>query len=230
MRIEFLNVWSGKTGPAIESHITKRAKYTDVFCFQEADGNFPTIVQPILFRDFNLFTAYKRVDDNDIFPQATYVRRSLTVKEVGVIMQDTPNTGLGLSCEIVGKKSPVYIANIHGISRPGDKLDTPARLIQSQNIINYFIPEDGQVIIGGDFNLGNRTRSQQLFSEMGYTDLINIFQIPTTRNRYIWDKYPDSKQYYSDYVFIRQCEKLQQFKVNQILVSDHNPMVIVTKD
>jgi endonuclease/exonuclease/phosphatase family metal-dependent hydrolase len=84
----------------------------------------------------------------------------------------------------------------------------------------------GLKIIGGDLNLMPDTESVRMFAANGYRDLIAEFKIPTTRNRLVWDKFPDSKQYYSDYVFVSPEVKVREFSVPNNEISDHLPLIV----
>lgn len=226
MRIEFLNAWRGRTGNVIEEYLQQEAKNVDVFCFQEADGELAGICGRIFGGRFSLYTAYKWVDEKDIFSQAVYVKGGLTAVKTEEILKEIPNVGLGLSCQIENGNGRINLANIHGISRPGDKLDTEARLMQSGEIIQCLGEEEGLTIVGGDFNLEKGIKSVEMFKEAGYRNLIEEFKIRTTRNRLTWEKYPTSPQFYSDYVFVGPRVRVTDFKVIENEVSDHLPMVL----
>ena len=161
-------MWSGKTGAAIRAYLEQEALGVDVFCFQEADKLFPAMADEILGNRFNKLSAYKFVDDDDLFPQAIYVRNGIAIIESGTILNEVANVGLGLNCVLKKGDRRVTLGNIHGISKPGNKLDTEARLRQSSEIINYYGDKDGSVIIGGDFNLEKGTESVGKFCRSGY--------------------------------------------------------------
>jgi endonuclease/exonuclease/phosphatase family metal-dependent hydrolase len=169
---------------------------------------------------------YKYVTDNDDFPQATYLKRTIPLLASGAIMENEEGVGLGLYVQIrVGDKN-LYICNFHGMSRPVDKLDHPEKLRQSQRLIDFFGDREGLKIIGGDFNLLPETKSIQMFRENGYKDLIKEYKIATTRNRLAWEMYPNHKLYYSDYVFVSPDVKVKSFSVPNIEISDHLPLIL----
>ena len=71
------------------------------------------------------------------------------------------------------------------------------------------------------------TKSVSLFKDNGcYIDLIKRYKILTTRNRLIWDEYPDNKQYFSDYVFVGPTVQVTEFLVPDIEISDHLPIIL----
>ncbi len=126
MIIESLNVWSGKTGPIIRQYLEGRASLVDVFCFQEAAGDFNGMSRSILGGEFSRFFSQKWVSDKDIFDQEIWVRNSFRVHDVRTVIMEEKDVGLGLAVNL--KDSGLTVVNIHGVSRPGDKKDTPKRL------------------------------------------------------------------------------------------------------
>lgn len=125
---------------------------------------------------------------------------------------------LGISAE--GKR--LNIINTHGISRPGGKLDTPERILQSQRI-GEILPElNGEVVLCGDFNLMPNTESVRIL-EKELKNLITEYKIENTRNEITWAKYPD-KQHFADFTFVSGGIRVKNFEVPYNLASDHLPM------
>ncbi len=122
------------------------------------------------------------------------------------------------------KNNQKYILiNFHGITFPGNKLDTKARLEQSNKIMKVLTQYSGKRILIGDFNLMRSTKSIKIFEENGFINLINKYKIPKTRsslNIY-------GKQKFADYTIVSKDVKVHNFNVPQnILVSDHLPMIL----
>lgn len=116
---------------------------------------------------------------------------------------------------------------MHGVPRPGHKLDTDGRLRQTEQIITWLKSYEGLLtVVCGDFNLLPRAESIKRFAAAGYRNLIVDYAIPTTRNRLIWEQYPDNKQLFADYTFTSSDVKVTGFTVPSIEVSDHLPMII----
>ena len=226
MKIEFLNVWSGKRGEVLKEFLKGESEKIDVFCFQEADKYFPRIAADVFGQGFSFQTAYKYNDKNDIFPLAVYTRNDLKICGARAFLENTLGVGLGQDIQTQG----ISIANIHGISRPGNKLDYEKRIEQSSLIIENFCGRKEPIIIGGDFNVEKETQSIRMFAEAGYRDLIRDFGIRTTRNRLVWEKFPEAPQYYSDYVFVGPGVRVKSFEVIENEVSDHLPMVLEIED
>lgn len=235
MKTVFLNAWDAKV-PEIGEYISEQAQTTDVFCFQEAYDNMQALGARLL-PDYTVYQDRKIIAQGDRFAQATYVHKRHTVVSSGSILQDEPGIGLGLYVEIEGNNKEegddrnIVIGNVHGISRPGNKLDTPNRIIQSQRLITFFrtfFESESEVVIGGDLNLFPETESLGMFEQAGYTDLIKKLGITSTRNEHAWKRHPDNKQYYSDYTFTSPLVELISFEVPDNLISDHLPLELVT--
>jgi len=142
------------------------------------------------------------------------------------VFPDNPDVGLGITTQIDYHGTPLAICNFHGRSRPGDKLDTPERLSQSQGLIDCFRSLPLPLILGGDFNLDIHSTSISLLEKAGYKNLITEYAIRTTRNRIIWDKYPATPQLYSDYVFVSPDISVTDFIVPENEISDHLPLIL----
>ncbi|MDO8566366.1 MAG: endonuclease/exonuclease/phosphatase family protein [Candidatus Moranbacteria bacterium] len=226
MKIVFLNVWEGKLQSAIAKFIKEQSVDTDIFCFQEFTHGMDGIAKDVL-SGYEKVSAYKSIGEEDYFPQAIFVRKNLRVLSFGVLLEKQMECGLAIYVQVPFGKSGLYVCNLHGTSEPGEKLDTPGRLRQSQTLIDYFKEKEVPIIIGGDFNLLPQTKSIRIFEENGYKDLIKDFGIKTTRNHYAWDKYPNSPHYYSDYVFVSPATlTVKEFSVPNNEVSDHLPLIL----
>lgn len=267
MKLVFLNVWDGEIREGIETFVKEHSVDTDIFCFQEAYDKMKHLCEQLL-PSYTVISEYKYVSKQDDFAQATYIRESLEIERIELLLKDTPNTGLGIYTQVGAPRvhtleshpAPrrsenlaeakerlsihpalpggvsrrrikdedytLCVCNFHGISKPGKKLDTSERLLQSAEILNFFKDIEGPKIIGGDFNLELDSNSVKMFEENGYKNLIRDRGILTTRNRLTWEKYPEGKQYFSDYVFVSSDVKVKDFLVENIEISDHLPMIL----
>ena len=225
MRIVFLNVWEGKLCDAVVEFIKEQSVNTDIFCFQELSDDIREITKDIL-SDYEMIFFRKIIDENEHFSQATFVRKNIQIQSSGILLGEKAVCGAAIYVEIKYHNQPLYICNLHGTSNPGKKIDTPERLKQSRVPIDFFKEKEASVIIGGDFNLFSDTKSVQMFEKNGYKNLINDFNIQTTRNHYAWDLYPEP-YYHSDYVFVRSDSlNIMGFSVPQNEVSDHLPLIL----
>ena len=229
MEIVFLNTFNGKIRQPIEEFIASRAGKTDIFCLQEAysgNGGMGQLAVALL-PGYQPICVYKALDDKDDFPQATFVHRRLQEINHEVLFPNNPNVGLGIATVVEYGGNQIAVCNFHGRSKPGHKLDTPDRLAQSRDIIEYFatlaIP---LTIIGGDFNTDLDTEAIRMFNQAGYRNLITEYGIRTTRNRLAWEKYPNTPQLHSDYVFVRPSVQVISFEVIDNEISDHLPLIL----
>lgn len=221
MKIIFLNTLGGKVRDPLAEYIKSASLTTDIFCFQEAYESVRNLCRDIL-HNWQEVTAHKDIRDDD-FCLATYLK-DLKLVSSQVLGQDSQDIGLGLYTKVALGDDVIHIGNFHGIAEPGDKLDNPERIKQSRTLIEFFKAPEGPKIVGGDFNLLPETESIGIFARNGYRDLIREFKVPTTRNRLIWDLFPQNRQYYSDYVFINSGIEIKKFSVPSIEISDHLPL------
>ena len=225
MKVVFLNTCNGNIREGIAAFIKQQAPDTDVFCFQEVYNEMRTLSGELL-PNYRMIGGYKKVAEDDDFPQATYVRNDLELLSSELVLENQPGAGLAIYTRINTQNTTIHLCNLHGTARPGSKLDTPQRINQSQVLLEFFEEKKGMKIIGGDFNLLPETKSAQMFEENGYRSLIRDFRIPTTRNRLIWELYPESQQYFSDYVFVSPEVNVREFSVLTNEISDHLPLVL----
>ncbi len=202
-----------------------QTKDADIFCLQEMTDEVKNNTKDI-FSNYTGISDYKYISDHDNFPQTFYIKNDIEIISSGTLLFDAPDSGLAIYVEIKVDGNRLYICNVHGTARPSNKLDSPGRLKQSNDILEFLIDKDTQVIIGGDFNLEPATESVKMFEQYGYRDLIKEFNIGTTRNHFAWDRYPDNKMYYSDYVFINKKVELKSFSVIENEISDHLPLLL----
>lgn len=225
MKIVFLNIWNCTVHDAILDFFHEHVLDTDVFCLQEAYDTSREMYQDI-FADYQSVTDYKYVNENDDFALATYVRNDIEMQVATPLLKEIPLIGMVLYTRLSYQDRILNICNVHGISKPGDKMDNEYRIRQSSEILKHNRSLIGTQIIGGDMNLELNTSAVRLFEEEGYLNLIREYEIATTRNRLIWERYPENKQYYSDYVFTTPDITVKRFVVPDLEVSDHQPMIL----
>jgi len=225
MKLIFLNTCNGKIREGLAAFIRQQAPDTEVFCFQEVYEEMQTLCKELL-PNYRVIRGYKKVGEENDFLQATYLLKDLQFLSFQLLLEKHPGTGLAIYTQINTRNTMIHLCNLHGTARPGNKLDTPERINQSQGLIDFFKEKTGMKIIGGDFNLLPETKSAHMFEENGYRSLIKDFRIRTTRNRLAWELYPENEQYYSDYVFVSPEVNVKEFSVPADEISDHLALVL----
>jgi endonuclease/exonuclease/phosphatase (EEP) superfamily protein YafD len=227
----FLNVWRGTRQNELDVYLGNQRGSVDAFCFQESVSVRGPVGVDALSGYALISLPEKRVTVHDHFDQLSFISPDYNVLAKLELPGLEGACGQGLYTKIQTPAGGIlHLVNYHGMSRPVDKLDDPDRLRVSRAIIDYCRDLDGPVAIGGDFNLFPETESIRMFAAAGYRDLIADYGVECTRNRFAWERYPDSKQYFSDFVFINDKVKLIDFVVpdkypdNQ--VSDHLPLLL----
>ncbi len=227
MRIIFLNTWHSTLRDELSAYVQNNLSSTDVFCFQESREEDRAAYAKLLANDFTLVSIERRNElTGSNYGNAFYVRKTIPIRSTGTLFEDEPDAqdiGLAVYAALDVGGTEVTVCNVHGVPRPGDKLDTPVRVRQTQTILDTFAGQKA-VIIGGDFNLLPDTKSVQLFAEHDYKNLISDFAIKTTRNHITFEKYPNNIQLYADYVFASPSVKVKNFVVPAVVVSDHQPL------
>ena len=228
MRIISLNIWHGKRKQALRDFLLQEADRTDIFCFQEAGGdNADEVIDELLATGlFQSITAEKQVDADIYYQIYTLVKRHFQVERTYQLLNDSDaSTGQALAVEVKAGDERVTIVNVHGVPYPGHKLDTEGRLRQTEEIIAA-LDVSMSVVVTGDFNLLPEARSTARFHEAGYRNLIVDWAIPTTRNRHVWERYPNNKQLFADYMFTSPSVTVRDFCVPTCEVSDHLPLLL----
>ena len=236
MKVLFLNLWHGKLREPLRQFLGEQES-VDVFCFQEASRTENAL--PKFLETYQKFTFDKTVDEAVHFSQAIYARRDWLVTESVEFFREDNEAGAALSLTVISPDGKTYtLLNLHGAARMykdnvwqthDDKKDFPARLRQSQVLLEFSERQNAPTIIGGDFNVSPDTESIELFRRAGYRDLIREYAIPTTRNHFSWDRFPESPKehyLYSDYALTSPTIVVKSFSVPDVEVSDHLPMIL----
>ncbi len=254
MKLISLNIWGGKIYEPLLDFIKNYSKEVDVFCFQEvlssekseiSRGARLNIFEEFeeIFFDYRSFFDFVQegVDIEGVIKiptrrgQAIFVKNGFEFEKNGFEFThqgfntfkngDFMTLGTGFQyLQLKNKEKPLMIINVHGISLPGDKLDTPERLIQSEKIKDFIKDFKGQKIICGDFNLMPETESIKIL-EQGMRNLIKDFKITDTRGEIHAQKY-EVQQKFADYTFVSADIQVKDFQVLRVGVSDHLPMIL----
>ena len=234
MKIVFLNTWSGRIGQPFFDFIKKESKDADVFCLQEVSVSLNLKLDKLL-KDFKGFFEIggSLPDVGESCGQVTFLRKSIeNIKSKKILLHEIEAVDIGflLLTQFKINDTLINLGNVHGKSKPGNKLDSDIRLNQSRIILDTFKDLEGIKIIGGDFNLLPNTKSIEMFEKDGFVNLIKKYKIKTTRNSYAWERFKNRKDYvkqnFADYVFVSRDIKIKSFEVPQVMISDHNPMIL----
>lgn len=257
MKIIFLNIWGGKLYKPLAAFVHDEAPATDFFCLQEifdAPRMMPTAYdyRTTILRDLTetlpdfvpYYAPAVRGFDGDA-PRdpdlslgiAIFAKREREILGEGSVLiagedwrQDAPQDPFPHNLQYIRflhDGVPYMLAHMHGVPRPGSKLDTPERIAQSQRIIDFLADEKGEKILGGDFNLMPDTESIRMIERAGMCNLVKEHGIRSTRNRLSYGQYPEGeRQYFADYAFVSYGVRVRRFSVPDIEVSDHLPLVL----
>ncbi len=160
--------------------------------------------------------------------QAIFLAKGIKGGKTGKVLihrQSSRDVGFMQFAELAMGKKKIWLGSVHGKTLPGNKLDTPVRLKQSETIINFFADKSSPKMVGGDFNLMPDTKSVAMFEEAGYKNLIKDFGIKNTRNKLSWEQF-NNIQHFADYVFVSKDIKVSKFEVPYTEISDHLPQIL----
>lgn len=256
MKLISLNIWGGQVFEPFLEFIKEHAADTDIFCLQEvfqsssgvetSHGARMNIIEDIkrLLPDFDVFFGWAQdnfdnkgsVDFEVTTGLATFVRRPMKVlssenifiygEKNGMNLKDPTTMPANMLCTKIQTGEKVYmVCNIHAYAYPGDKLDTPERIEQSQKIMNFLGKHEKGKILCGDFNLMPGTESMKML-EKNMENLITTFNIPRTRSELSMYFGTPDEQKYADYIFVSPDIKVPDFKVPNVPISDHLPMIL----
>ena len=254
MKLISLNIWRGHEHENLLSFIESN-KDADIFCFQEVMSSSDDVYtgdsklnildkigeklpeHHFFFSPIQTgWTNVGRIKISAIFGQAVFIKKNIRIIEKGFVFthgsrdsmvgSDDSTIGCGFQYVLLDLNGGlVMIINVHGIPEPGNKLDTPERLLQSHKVLD-FLKTIGveKAIICGDFNLLPETESIYMF-EGDMENLIKKFNIADTRGKFHNSKYGDYQRF-ADYTFTSKNIKVSSFSVPELSISDHLPMIM----
>lgn len=155
--------------------------------------------------------------------RAYFIYRDKVVNSIKKDYSDIPVNIQFLS--FLNKDKTYTLANFHGASYPGSKLDTLKRIRQSEKIMEIFKKTKGAKILTGDFNLLPETQSIKIF-EGKFRNLIKEFNIKKTRSNLSPFFGTSDFQKFADYTFVSDDVNVTDFKVPNVSISDHLPMIL----
>jgi endonuclease/exonuclease/phosphatase family metal-dependent hydrolase len=176
--------------------------------------------------------AYFRPSFGDNYGLLTLVRKSLVVSLEGdhYVHKDksfVPVDDIGeyarniqyVTLRIAGE--PVTVCNFHGLWNGRGKTDSPDRILQSKNIVQFLSQFSGAHIVCGDFNLLPDTTSVQILEDAGLVNLITAHGVTSTRTHFY-----TKPEKFADYIFVSPDVEVKNFRVLPDAVSDHAPLFL----
>ena len=230
---------------------------TDFFCFQEVFNgdnelgldlgrnllDFKLDILSKLMRalqNFDLFyapTSTVKMGDGEVtVGLAIFSKKGIKIDSKGdvtICRCDKSDDLFGSSrnmqyVRLINNGAKITLCNFHGTVFPGDKLDTGERLSQSRRIVEFLNKEDGERVLGGDFNLMPQTKSIEIIESSGMSNLIKDFNISSTRSDISYEMYKhmNNQQHFADYVFVSSDVNAKSFEVPRLGISDHLPLIL----
>ncbi len=248
MKILTLNAWGGRVKEPLLDFIRKQNGNIDVFCFQEIfkqdditneEVEYLTNIDEV---HKNLFGDLEKILSNynsffcpvykNIYGVAIFIKKDFQIIDSGSISVYENNnfpdpkdpwadhTRKIQWVQFFDSNKKINILNIHGHWVTGNKSDNPARLKQSEIILDLINKLEGEKILCGDFNLKPDTKSIEMFDNI-LENLIKKYNIKSTRT----SLYKKNEQF-ADYIFISKDIKEKHFEVLSDEVSDHTPVLV----
>ena len=232
MKVISLNTCGGVLRAPLMDFILREAPSTDIFCFQEMYQNDAEITAAL--HNFSVeFTAAVEGQGLAIFTKKSHGAACGSVFVVGSYNTLIPEgshvnwpTVLQYA-EIADPSGTFVFAHIHGLPYPGNKLDSAARLAQSDAIVRWVRSQKNLTVLSGDFNLLPDTQSISKIEEIPMRNLIKEYEIKNTRPMNHLFKYPEqNRQFFADYAFVSPEVAVKKFSVPDIEISDHLPLIL----
>ncbi len=242
MKIVTLNIWGGRVGAPLLEFFRAHPE-VEVFLLQEAmlGATERTRWEPEVHADIfqeiaEVLPEYVGTFAPSVVGEwglAAFVKKSVTVDEMGVVFvhkhmdsmvgRDGKTIGRNLQfikLMVAGKR--VNVLNVHGIWTGDGKDDTAERLEQSRKIIEFAKTLEGEIVLGGDFNLNPETESLRMIErELGLRNLIKENGVTSTRTSYYTKPLK-----FADYILVSPRMTIKQFEVMKEEVSDHAAVMV----
>ncbi len=255
MKLLSLNIWGGTQGQPLFNYLMAEAKDTDIFCFQEvfsAKEPAPLVsseARMYMFEELEKmlpsfhgvfcqrssgYNYHSAVEFPVSHGLAIFVKESIKIigsraETIGAPTDPHASLADGDTkiqiLDLALANGSLSVFNYHGPALPGDKLDTPERILCSEALKALLEKSQSKAkILCGDFNLMPETQSIKIL-EAGMRNLIKEYAIKSTRNKISWNKYHNI-QHFADYTFVSPGVEVKSFEVPYNEVSDHLPMIL----
>jgi endonuclease/exonuclease/phosphatase family metal-dependent hydrolase len=126
--------------------------------------------------------------------------------------------------EVKVKGKILRLLNLHGIFT-GDRMGDKRTLQECRFIAKIAKEKKVPVIIAGDFNLQPQSPSMQILNRQ-FKNLILANNITATRPRHLISDGWDKTGKVVDYILVNNLVKVKKFKVDQVVISDHLPLIL----
>ena len=256
MRLLCLNTWGGRLRDPLIAFLGSQRESVDIFALQEVlDGSASPgeragvdlysdtdlSVSPDLYRlcakELANFQGFLSEPYSSLGERlATFVRDGLSVGDTDQVELHPPLRqvvghtsfrahSIAQHLRVSNGRRALQVVNTHGLWIAGGKEDAPERLRQSERLDALVGTFRDPTVLCGDFNLLPNTESIRIL-EKGLRNLVREYHIPSTRSRWA----PASKGKFADYVFVTPKLKVADFRVLDVLVSDHLPLMVDLTD
>lgn len=247
MKLITLNAWGGRVQEPFDAFLNANVDDVDVFCFQEVYKNsnmelveymehltvVPDLYEKLSIKLKNYVGVFCGVIGDD-YGIATFVKKDSQILSVDEVMlyesahfltkasEGDDHTRKMQWLKIKTKEKEYIVMHVHGHWTGKNKNDNPARLEQSQAIVDVIRKYRGMpIILCGDFNLRPDTESVKMLEREGMINLVSESGVTSTRT----SLYPKPERF-ADYIFISPRIKVKDFKVLPDVVSDHSPLYL----
>lgn len=240
MKLITCNIWCGIKYEQLQAFLKRQALDTDIFCFQEVRNgeyhNPNSVSEEIaeLFSQLQTILPEFKGYFTEMVPGvgiASFVRNNISVDRIestqilsaqdldGLKMPDGSSYYPRMLQSVYLKDKNLTIQNFHGV--PGNlKKDTPARNMQTDNLLKIINSNNDSQILVGDFNLDINTEAVARLGER-MNNLIKGSGFKATRNAN-YSKFETLP--FADYIFTTPEIEVQEFLVLPDEVSDHLPL------
>ncbi|MCA9318025.1 endonuclease/exonuclease/phosphatase family protein [Candidatus Saccharibacteria bacterium] len=239
MKLMTLNVWQGRLERVLLKHLEQQN--FDFACMQEAVdyggktggiiSSYSTIGKSLRLdhQFFSPLNATKFGKNEISFGNVIYSKLPFTLSENTFTRgsykadfdfdEDDYNIRAlqHVALGVEGKK--LHILNHHGHHIDAHKLGDDETLRQTSMIIDYIKKLDGAVILCGDFNLSPESESIKQFDSV-LKNLSVDYSLETTRSLLTY------KNEVCDYIFVNDEVDIQDFSMDQTIISDHNALIL----
>lgn len=234
-----LNVWQGRLERVLQKHL--ESLDVNFACMQEAvdyEGSSAGLVTSyqkvgkslgLNEQYFSALSALKLGKRDISFGNVTY--SSLPFASTNTVFtrgeykhdydleHDDYNIRAFQHVEVLLENKKLHLLNHHGHHIDAHKLGDDETLRQVMMIADYIKQLNGAVVLCGDFNLAPESESIKHFDTL-LRNLSVEYSLKTTRSRLT------SKKEVCDYIFVNEAVQVNDFFMDETIISDHNALLL----